>query len=186
MKRREKSKKKIKGIWRAPACTKTLKRRALAQKGRQWNEKFKEEKFRKKRRTLAIPEQQSCRKTKINASAMQLKEELRIMKTKWGCGNGVKNIRICVYTAALIDEMKDKSRKAGIGWEPRVFLTRYTDVSGLDRLELDWKWPRKAKGARTKRCEKELLSSDWSKFGLFGKRNSIPTTLMLNTSPGSK
>ncbi|MED6185711.1 hypothetical protein PIB30_059707, partial [Stylosanthes scabra] len=25
--------------------------------------------------------------------------------------------------------MKDKSRKAGIGWEPRAFLTRYTRVN---------------------------------------------------------
>ncbi|MED6124190.1 hypothetical protein PIB30_056753 [Stylosanthes scabra] len=68
---------------------------------------------------------------------MQLREEVRVMKTKSGCGNGVKNIRI-----------------------------------GLDRLESDWKWPRNAKGARMKRCERELLSSDWSKLGLFGKSNS--------------
>ncbi|MED6146373.1 hypothetical protein PIB30_033881 [Stylosanthes scabra] len=32
-----------------------------------------------------------------------------------------------VYTAAWIDEMKGKSRKAGVGWEPRAFLTRYTE-----------------------------------------------------------
>ncbi|MED6160080.1 hypothetical protein PIB30_048070 [Stylosanthes scabra] len=33
-----------------------------------------------------------------------------------------------VYTAALIDKMKGKSRKAGIRWEPRAFLTRYTEI----------------------------------------------------------
>ncbi|MED6109876.1 hypothetical protein PIB30_037625 [Stylosanthes scabra] len=32
-----------------------------------------------------------------------------------------------VYTAALIDEMKGKSGKKGIGWEPRAFITRYTE-----------------------------------------------------------
>ncbi|MED6184036.1 hypothetical protein PIB30_043540 [Stylosanthes scabra] len=57
---------------------------------------------------------------------------------------------------------------------------------GLDRLESDLKWPRIVKGARMKRCERELLSSYWSKLGLFGKRNSIPTTLMLNTLSDSK
>ncbi|MED6122190.1 hypothetical protein PIB30_037437 [Stylosanthes scabra] len=60
------------------------------------------------------------------------------------------------------------------------------NVSDLDRLESDWKWPGNAKGARMKRCERELLSSDWRKLGLFGKSNSIPTTLMLNTLSGSK
>ncbi|MED6218739.1 hypothetical protein PIB30_029317, partial [Stylosanthes scabra] len=56
----------------------------------------------------------------------------------------------------------------------------------LDRLESDWKWPRNAKRTRMKRCERELLSSDWSKLGLFGNRNSIPTTLMFNTLSDSK
>ncbi|MED6151726.1 hypothetical protein PIB30_085146 [Stylosanthes scabra] len=34
-----------------------------------------------------------------------------------------------VYATTLIDDMKGKSRKAGIGWEPRAFLTRYTRVN---------------------------------------------------------
>ncbi|MED6212675.1 hypothetical protein PIB30_085809 [Stylosanthes scabra] len=34
-----------------------------------------------------------------------------------------------VHTTILIGEMKGKSRKAGIGWEPRSFLTRYTRVN---------------------------------------------------------
>ncbi|MED6218156.1 hypothetical protein PIB30_024338 [Stylosanthes scabra] len=33
-----------------------------------------------------------------------------------------------VYTTAWIDEMKGKLRKAGVGWEPRAFLTRYTEI----------------------------------------------------------
>ncbi|MED6207635.1 hypothetical protein PIB30_037506 [Stylosanthes scabra] len=32
-----------------------------------------------------------------------------------------------IYTAAQTDKMKGKSRKAGIGWELRAFLTRYTE-----------------------------------------------------------
>ncbi|MED6139946.1 hypothetical protein PIB30_088571 [Stylosanthes scabra] len=34
-----------------------------------------------------------------------------------------------VYATILIGEMKGKSRKARIGWEPRAFLTRYTRVN---------------------------------------------------------
>ncbi|MED6139041.1 hypothetical protein PIB30_080102 [Stylosanthes scabra] len=34
-----------------------------------------------------------------------------------------------VYATILIGEMKDKSRKVGIRWEPRAFLTRYTRVN---------------------------------------------------------
>ncbi|MED6162254.1 hypothetical protein PIB30_068637, partial [Stylosanthes scabra] len=34
-----------------------------------------------------------------------------------------------VYATILIGELKGKSRKAGIGWEPRAFLTRYTRVN---------------------------------------------------------
>ncbi|MED6138917.1 hypothetical protein PIB30_079045 [Stylosanthes scabra] len=34
-----------------------------------------------------------------------------------------------VHTTILIGEMKGKSRKAGIGWEPRAFPTRYTRVN---------------------------------------------------------
>ncbi|MED6144917.1 hypothetical protein PIB30_019886 [Stylosanthes scabra] len=108
MKRRENSKKKTKGILRAHACTKALKRRALAQKGRQGNEKIQKKKS-SEERTLATLEQQSCRKTKMNASAMQLKEEVRVMKTKWECGNRLKNIKIAPLQAQkdLSDDYTD-------------------------------------------------------------------------------
>ncbi|MED6223535.1 hypothetical protein PIB30_074819 [Stylosanthes scabra] len=37
--------------------------------------------------------------------------------------------KVEVYATILIGKMKGKSRKAGIGWEPRAFLTRYTRVN---------------------------------------------------------
>ncbi|MED6203990.1 hypothetical protein PIB30_004997 [Stylosanthes scabra] len=121
MKRRENSKRKTKGIWRAHACTKAPKGKGHShkhQKGRQGDEKLKIRKALKKNPCRL--KQQSCGKTTSNASATQLKEEVHVMKTKWGHGNRI-------YTAAWTSEMKGKSRKAGIGWELRAFLTRYTD-----------------------------------------------------------
>ncbi|MED6221501.1 hypothetical protein PIB30_055424 [Stylosanthes scabra] len=56
--------------------------------------------------------------------------------TSWALGTRVKNI--WVYATILIGEMKGKSKKAGIGWEPRAFLTRYTRVNERkhDRVRL--------------------------------------------------
>ncbi|MED6188018.1 hypothetical protein PIB30_082000 [Stylosanthes scabra] len=48
--------------------------------------------------------------------------------------------------------MKGKSRKAGIGWESRVFLTRYTRVNErFNRQSSKRKWLKRARGTRRRK-----------------------------------